>query len=87
MYFRYAGYVPQFKYRIGSTFGCHTHEILCDNTVKKSARTVLSETWPPRRVQSPLLTDELAVGTAPYLNSRSWGNQKYTPQMIPGYTG
>lgn len=21
------------------------------------------------------------------LNNRSWGNQKYTPQMIPGYTG
>ena len=77
--------MPQFKYRIGSTFGSHTHEILCDKTVRKSARSVLSETWPPRRVPSPL-TDELAVDYT-YLNSRSWGNQKYTPQMIPGYTG
>lgn len=82
----YAGYVPQFKYRIGSTYGCHTHEILCDNAVRKSTRSVLSETWPPRRVFPPL-TDELVQGNTVLLNNRSWGNQKYTPQMIPGYTG
>ena len=83
---RYAGYVPQFKYRIGSTFGSHTHEILCDNHVRKSARSVLSETWPPRRARSPL-TDGFIQADASLLNNRSWGNQKYTFQMVPGYTG
>lgn len=83
---RYAGYVPQFKYRIGSTFGNHTHEILCDDSVGKSARSVLSETWPPRAAQSSL-ADEQAYGSASLLNNRSWGNQKYTLQMLPGYTG
>ena len=78
--------MPQFKYRIGSTFGSHTHEILCDNHVRKSARSVLSETWPPRRARTPL-TDELTPGNASLLTNRSWGNQKYTFQMVPGYTG
>ena len=81
IFFRYCGYLPQYKYRIGKTYGRHSVEILTDDSVRKSGRYVLSATdavhpqgLDPRRTLLRTRED-------------SWGNQNYTEQMVPGYTG
>ena len=85
---RYCGYVPQFKYQIGATFGSHTHHLLTstDPQVAASGHPVLSETVPPS--SHPPKTAEDFFNSTVYQNrTRSWGDQKYVPQMVPGYTG
>lgn len=81
---RYCGYVPQFKYQIGETFGSHTHKLLIDPKVASSGSPVLGDTQP-----SPNKTREEEELSSPAYCSRtrSWGDQKYVPQMVPGYTG
>ena len=85
---RYCGYVPQFKYQIGETFGSHTHKLLTsqDPKVASSNNPVLSDTVPSLNL--PLKTAEDFFNSPVYRRrTRSWGDQKYTPQMVPGYTG
>lgn len=38
----YAGYVPQFPFRFGDTYGKTTHKLLLDPTVSKSPRSLLA---------------------------------------------
>ncbi|NXH87144.1 F166A protein, partial [Edolisoma coerulescens] len=38
----YGGYVPQFTFRCGKTYGRATHDVLVDPTVSKSPRSVLA---------------------------------------------
>jgi len=40
----YAGYVPQFKYKFGNTYGCQTNRIFMDPCVNMSPRAVLTDT-------------------------------------------
>ena len=56
-------------------------EILTDDSVRKSGRYVLS----PSDVMAPPGIDRRRA----VLRTRedSWGNQNYTDQMVPGYTG
>jgi hypothetical protein len=77
----YGGYVPQFKYRIGQTFGNHTHVLLMDNTVASSGNPILTSTDVPSRFPS---TPAEGYSTKKIPNL---GNLKYGPDMIPGYTG
>nr|XP_002125298.1 protein FAM166B-like [Ciona intestinalis] len=78
---RYCGYLPQYKYRIGKTYGRHSVEILTDPNVSKSGRYVLTPTE-----SHP--TDSIDERRS-RLRSRadSWGNQNLTEEMVPGYTG
>jgi len=75
--------VPQFKYQIGETFGCHTHKLLTDPEVASSGNPVIGDTQP-----APNKTKEDFFSSPVYCSrTRSWGDQKYAPQMVPGYTG
>ncbi|NWV70284.1 F166A protein, partial [Malurus elegans] len=38
----YGGYVPQFNFRFGNTYGRITHNVLTDPTVSKSPRSLLA---------------------------------------------
>ncbi|NWV77237.1 F166A protein, partial [Dasyornis broadbenti] len=38
----YGGYVPQFTFRFGNTYGKTTHDVLTDPCVSKSPRSVLA---------------------------------------------
>ena len=85
---RYCGYVPQFKYQIGQTFGNHTHELLTDPQVPSSSRPVLSDTSPGGQQPSLCKTKEDFFASPVYQQrQRSLGDQKYVAQMVPGYTG
>lgn len=81
----YCGYVPQFKYKLGETFGWHTHKLLTDKSVASSGHPVLADTDPT--LPPPPKTQEDFFRSAIGSRTRSWGNQKYAPQMVPGYTG
>ena len=74
--------MPQYKYQVGETFGSHTHKLLTNSPVPVSLNPVLSDTSPPKTLKK----DPFA-GSAYHLRTRSLGDQKYVPQMIPGYTG
>ena len=85
---RYCGYVPQFKYQIGQTFGNHTHQLLTDPRVPSSSRPVLSDTSPPARATALAKTKEDFFSSPVYQQRQgSLGDQKYVAQMVPGYTG
>jgi len=79
---KYCGYLPQYKYRIGKTYGRHSVEILTDDGVKKSGKYVLT----------PLnIGDEYGIedNRRQILSSRTvgFGNQNLVNDMLPGYTG
>ncbi|NWR49999.1 F166A protein, partial [Regulus satrapa] len=38
----YGGYVPQFTFRFGDTYGRTTHNLLTDPTISKSPRPLLA---------------------------------------------
>ena len=77
--------MPQFKYQIGETFGSHTHKLLIDPKVASSGSPVLGDTQPsPNKTRE----EEEELSSPGYCSrTRSWGDQKYVPQMVPGYTG
>ena len=78
--------MPQIKYKVGKTFGCHTHELLtsAEPEVASSGQLVLSSIEPDRSSKSgkESFTQPIYHG-----RSRSWGDYKYVPEMVPGYTG
>jgi len=78
--------VPQFKYKVGKTFGCHTHELLtsAEPEVASSGQLVLSSIEPDGRNKSG---KEVFSQPIYHGRSRSWGDYKYVPEMVPGYTG
>ncbi|KAI8481923.1 hypothetical protein Bbelb_403680 [Branchiostoma belcheri] len=78
--FRYLGYCPQFKYQIGSTFGNTTHRLLTNPNVAASASSVLTDTF-------PRLSHGIDKGAFIRTRTASWGDQKLTEKMVPGYTG
>lgn len=79
---RYCGYLPQFKYRIGKTYGRHSVEILTDDTVAKSGKYVLTPTdADPANVAPDGRVSRLKARSA------SFGNQNLRAEMVPGYTG
>ena len=78
--------MPQFKYNVGKTFGCHTHELLTSTEpqVASSGNLVLSSIEPDQGSKGGQDT----YGQPIYHGrSRSWGDYKYVPEMVPGYTG
>ncbi|KAK3591457.1 hypothetical protein CHS0354_033458 [Potamilus streckersoni] len=79
----YGGFCPQFKYKIGETFGKTTSSLLRDENVASSGKLVLADIR-PRSVPADHVDHTEAL-----LRSRthSWGDQKLVENMIPGYTG
>ncbi|XP_025114228.1 protein FAM166B-like [Pomacea canaliculata] len=67
----YRGYIPQMKYRIGKTYGNDTNEIFKEFGLKRAA-TVIGYV-PTKTTGKPL--------------PKSNGDNIYTDQMVPGYTG
>ena len=45
----YCGYVPQYKYRIGNTYGNTTHKLFVDATVPSSGKLVLTDIYKVQR--------------------------------------
>lgn len=85
----YCGYVPQLKYKLGETFGGHTHKLLTDSSVATSGVSLLADITPSAAPDPSLRpkTSEDFFSSALASRTRSWGDQKYVPQMVPGYTG
>ena len=73
----YQGYVPQFKFRIGDTFGKTTHEILY--SPERVTPTTMPYRPPPEK-KEPLQR-------ATVCQDESWNKTKLHGSMIPGYTG
>lgn len=77
----YTGFCPQYKYRIGDTFGTTTHKVLLDPKVHHSEKLVLSDrTVDDYYSYRPPKTDIDIV------NERH-GDTIYKHPMIPGYEG
>jgi hypothetical protein len=79
------GFCPQRRYQVGETFGRTTSRLLTDETVASSGRLILATTDPAlgKSVQNfrDKRTDIVRA------RQTSWGDQKFTEHMIPGYTG
>ncbi|KAK3087733.1 hypothetical protein FSP39_009858 [Pinctada imbricata] len=80
--YRYGGFCPQFKYRIGETFGKTTCKLLQEPGVASSGRLVLANL----SLKRPLEEEELRTRL---LKDRqeNRGDQKLVQRMVPGYTG
>ncbi|KAH9629549.1 hypothetical protein HF086_014560 [Spodoptera exigua] len=79
----YTGHCPEYKYRIGDTYGSTTHKILLDPSVQHSERLVLSDrTADDFQIYRPPQTD-IDVVNARFRN----GDPVYKHPMIPGYEG
>ena len=48
----YCGYVPQYKYRIGNTYGKTTHKLFVDDTVPSSGSLVLTDIYKVYRIST-----------------------------------
>lgn len=67
----YRGYCPQIKYRNGKTYGQDTHELSKGFDHTHPVAPITPVTKPPLKNDLP----------------NSTGDNKYTQQMVPGYTG
>lgn len=74
----YLGYVPQFKFKIGGTYGKTTHNILYSPNATKTS-------MPYKRVDDARFIEPLAR-TNP-AQQEGWNNTKLKGTMVPGYTG
>jgi len=74
----YLGYVPQFKFKIGGTYGQTTHSILYtpEQLNSKIPYRVLEEV----KFEEPLARSRPA-------QEEGWSNTKLKGSMVPGYTG
>lgn len=79
----YGGFCPQFKYKIGETFGKTTHKLLKDDAVASSGELVLAEI----RASSAPVPETDPKSELLQSRTQSWGDQKLMEQMVPGYTG
>ncbi|XP_022920071.1 CIMIP2 protein CG18335-like [Onthophagus taurus] len=79
----YTGFCPQYKFRIGSTYGSTTHKLLLDPTVSHAEKLVLSDrTLDDYQVERPAQRDIDIV------NARfRQGDVCYKHPTIPGYEG
>ncbi|KAJ1520960.1 hypothetical protein ONE63_004036 [Megalurothrips usitatus] len=79
----YTGYVPQYRYRIGETFGKTTHKIMLDPHIQLAERLVLSDRSSDNyQVARPTENDVDIV------QSRfRYGDPLYQHPVIPGYEG
>lgn len=80
----YAGYCPQYKYRIGDTFGSHTHKLLIDPCAGHSEKILLSDrSTDDYHVERPTLQEIDIVKN----HERDAGDTIYKYPTIPGYEG
>lgn len=70
----YRGYCPQIKYRVGKTYGTDTHQLAQSRIHVHPTGTVT----PGENAQLSQLRNTLPAST---------GDNKYTEEMVPGYTG
>ena len=82
--YSYGGFCPQFKYRIGKTFGKTTNQLLSEDDVASSGRLVLAQIFPNEEAASRA---ENARTSLLQSRDQSWGDQKLVETMVPGYTG
>ncbi|OPJ67925.1 protein FAM166A [Patagioenas fasciata monilis] len=68
----YDGFIPQYNYQFGETFGKTTHRLLTDPTVAKSPRPLLAPLHKPKFIED--------------FSGTTHGDQGYLPGR-PGYTG
>ncbi|XP_064616386.1 ciliary microtubule inner protein 2B-like [Liolophura sinensis] len=68
----YRGYCPQIKYRVGQTYGQDTHDLAKGKHQVKTQYGILSP-----------VVKETIMNRLP----ESTGDNKYTENMVPGYTG
>lgn len=80
----YKGYCPQINFNMGNTYGNMTHRILTDSSIAKSKRNVLAQTAtnPSKNAE-----DLIKIRTSKDRRATSFGDKKYTNNMVPGYTG
>ncbi|KAK9880198.1 hypothetical protein WA026_010070 [Henosepilachna vigintioctopunctata] len=79
----YTGYCPQYKYRIGDTFGTTTHKVLLDPTVHHAEKLVLSD-----RMAVDFQVSRPAKNEIDLVNARAgFGDVVYKHPIIPGYEG
>ena len=80
----YKGYCPQINFNMGNTYGNMTHRILTDSSIAKSKRNVLAQTAtnPAKNAE-----DLIKIRTSKERRATSFGDKKYTNNMVPGYTG
>lgn len=69
----YRGYCPQIKYRVGKTYGTDTHEL-----AQGCLHVHATESVTPAQVEITTLRNQLPKST---------GDNRYTDEMVPGYTG
>ncbi|KAL1505685.1 hypothetical protein ABEB36_005191 [Hypothenemus hampei] len=77
----YTGFCPQYKYRIGNTYGTTTHKVLLDPTVHHAEKLVLSD-----RYADDYKTFRPALRDIDIVNERQ-GDTIYKHPMVPGYEG
>jgi len=78
----YGGFCPQFKYKIGQTFGRTTSQLLTSDAVASSGKLVLAGLQaPPNDCKTADKLDVIRTRT------QSYGDQKLGEKMVPGYTG
>lgn len=71
----YRGYCPQLKYRVGKTYGRDTYEL---SQSYEHRHPITNPLTPAQSSSRPPLRNELPEST---------GDNKYTKNMVPGYTG
>lgn len=77
----YTGFCPQYKYRLGNTYGTTTHKVLLDPTVHHSEKLVLSD-----RTIDDFDTYHPPARDIDIVNQRH-GDTIYKHPMVPGYEG
>lgn len=80
----YKGYCPQMNFYMGKTYGTQTHSILTDQNIAKSKRKVLAETSINASREN---SEKIKIRTSRQRRATSFGDKKYTNNMVPGYTG
>ncbi|XP_034234707.1 UPF0605 protein CG18335-like [Thrips palmi] len=79
----YTGYVPQYRYRIGETFGKTTHKIMLDPHVQLADKLVLSD-----RSSDNYQVTRPSENDVDIVQSRfRYGDPVYQHPVIPGYEG
>lgn len=78
---KYTGYCPQYKYRIGDTYGTTTHKVILDPTVHHAEKLVLSD-----RTADDFQVTRPPKNEIDLVNARSrFGDVVYKHPVIPGY--